>query len=195
MKHPIRQFGMKAAIPFVYLLIALTVQGCTTISILNLNTSPTNIFLISIHPNPKVKVAYSFSSDVPYPYYHDFFPSLREVFPVDSSFKSNLDVYMRTKFNDIVTKAADGSAYNFKFTLRSFSFIDSSEQSRPLLKVLMSTSVRVSKGDSLIGTKMIDAKSQSVGTYWNDKLDASLTNEAMNRTFIIIDKFLSSLGF
>ena len=183
------------AIFLVGSLSAVFLPGCSTVSTLNLLSSPSNLVLVSVHPYSKAPVAYSVGSEVPHPYVSHYMFGLADIIPVGSSFRSCTEAYMETKFGRIVPADSAGFTYLIRFKLDSFSFADSAVWTNPILRASMRTTVTVMKGDSVVGSKTILASARATGQAWGDGVNAALTNEAMNRTFIMIEKYLYSIGF
>lgn len=188
--------GMRTVrVSLVVLLSAVLFPACSTVSTLDLISSPSNLVLVSIHPYSKAPGAYTVGSDVPRPYVSRYLLGQENKIPVSSSFSRCTDVYMETKFGRIVPADSAGFTYLIKFRLDSFSFSDSAIWTNPVLRASMRTTVTVMKGDSIIGSKVIEADARRTGHAWEDWVNAALTNEAMNRTFIMIEKYLYSIGF
>lgn len=163
-------------------LLPLIISGCSSNIVWKLNRTPLDLLLISIKPNDENKVYYNFSSNIQEPF---IFKSVdRNIIPVTSAFKDNLNVYMSTKFNNLIEDKNINNKPNIEINITLVSFdlkIIGTSTTSYRESATIELLVVVSKDSKKIGEKNIIATTETV-------------NKTIETSLIMFDKFFVSLG-
>lgn len=171
-------------------LLLLIISGCSSNIVWKLNRTPLDLLLISIKPNDESKVYYNFSSDIPEPFIFKSVMGSKYFIPVTSAFKDNINVYISTKFNNLIKdKNIEKPNVEINVTLVSFGlktiYVTSTgvdyEGTPYFQSATIELLVVVSKDSKKIGEKNIIATTETV-------------NKTIETSLIMFDKFLVSLG-
>ncbi len=196
------------------LIIAVNINACSTL--LKLRSSPSENAFISMKTNNKDTIAYSVKSDLP-----DQFEQRGFIIPFNKSFRENIGNYFQIRFNNlrgIDTNEHSGFEINFHIKELNIAanyepnwgsailsgLADKKDSNLEIgkysidAKVLVN--VKITRNSEIIGEKNIIVDTNYVKhvtenesyTYVETSYEQAL-NEAISKSIIYIDKYISSL--
>jgi len=174
-----------------------------------LKKSPSETVLTSIKSENQKKVGYTFSSKIP-----DTLKIGNFIFDVNATYVSNLKIYMNTKYTvtegdslkiefvllscNQTTKNANSGAQNTMNVLNALG--GSSGSSGPIYtNILLITEINlkviVKKGTNVLSEKLIFTTDEYNGENSTISTAQKSFDQAIGKSIIMIDKFLSSVEF
>jgi hypothetical protein len=170
-----------------------------------LKKSPSELVLTSIKSENQKKFGYSFSSKIP-----DTLTIGNFVFDVNATYISNLKIFMNTKYTVV-----EGDSSNIEFVLLSCTQTTKNANSglqntsnvlqalggsnggtmynNVLLTTEISLKVSVKKGQNVLSEKTIFTTDEYNGDNNNISVAQKSFDQAIGKSIIMIDKFLSSI--
>ncbi len=184
-------------------LLAIGLSSCAMMQYATLNSAPSDVVLLSLKGDQYHHVVGAIATDIADPYVVTSNDGGQVTVNLNDSFRSQLLVYLRTKFYNFTT---DSSAQGDSSYVLSYRLISANTSYRynaaPLnlgvgearSECTLVVSISVTRGGKAIGNATVTAPSSSTaGSTWRQTLGAAM-NDAISKSIIMSDRFLQTVG-
>ena len=188
-----------------YLVLAVAVcflAGCA--QQVYLKKSPSEMVLTSIKSDNNKKVSYTFKSNIP-----DTLVLRGFQFDVNATYQSNLRIYMNTKYSVVendstniefellscnqTVRNANSGLQNTSNVLNALAGGNSQMYNNIVLTTEIDLKVTIKNGTNTLAEKKIFTTDEYNGDNNNANIAASSLHQAIGKSIIMIDKFVSSI--